>query len=109
MNHPGEIRELATLVRPQVAIITNIEPAHIGNFTSITEIADAKAETFEGLDAHGTAVLHRDNALFHHLCPRAEDAAVPRTLPSGRHKASDPRPPDGPLPPTPTPVPPTTR
>ncbi|MGF1629669.1 MAG: UDP-N-acetylmuramoylalanyl-D-glutamyl-2,6-diaminopimelate--D-alanyl-D-alanine ligase [Kiloniellaceae bacterium] len=91
MNHPGEIRELTTLVRPHVAIITNIEPAHIGNFTSITEIADAKAEIFEGMDANGTAVLNRDNALFHHLCTKAEDAGITRILSFGRHQEADAR------------------
>jgi UDP-N-acetylmuramoyl-tripeptide--D-alanyl-D-alanine ligase len=91
MNHPGEIRELAALVRPQVAIITNIEPAHIGNFASITEIADAKAEIFEGLDANGTAVLNRDNALYHHLCTKAEDAGISRIVSFGRHKEADAR------------------
>jgi UDP-N-acetylmuramoyl-tripeptide--D-alanyl-D-alanine ligase len=91
MNHPGEIRELTALVRPQVAIITNIEPAHIGNFASITEIADAKAEIFEGMDANGTAVLNRDNALFHHLCTRAEDAGITRLLSFGRHQDADAR------------------
>ncbi|MPZ08889.1 MAG: UDP-N-acetylmuramoylalanyl-D-glutamyl-2,6-diaminopimelate--D-alanyl-D-alanine ligase [Kiloniellaceae bacterium] len=91
MNHPGEIRELSALVRPHVAIITNIEPAHIGNFTSISEIADAKAEIFEGMDANGTAVLNRDNALFHHLCTKAEDAGVSRILSFGQHKEADAR------------------
>src|SRR3546814_6594097 len=57
----------------------------------ITEIADAKAEIFEGMDANGTAVLNRDNALFHHLCTRAEDAGVTRILSFGRHKEADAR------------------
>jgi UDP-N-acetylmuramoyl-tripeptide--D-alanyl-D-alanine ligase len=91
MNHPGEIRELSALVRPHVAIITNIEPAHIGNFSSITEIADAKAEIFEGMDPNGTAVLNRDNALFHHLCTKAEDAGITRIVSFGRHKEADAR------------------
>lgn len=91
MNHPGEIRELAGLVRPHVAIITNIEPAHIGNFASITEIADAKAEIFEGMDQRGTAVLNRDNALFHHLRTRAQDAGLGCILSFGRHKEADAR------------------
>lgn len=91
MNHPGEIRELTALVRPHVSIITNIEPAHIGNFTSITEIADAKSEIFEGMDSNGTAVLNRDNALFHHLCTKAEDAGVTRIVSFGRHKEADAR------------------
>jgi len=91
MNHPGEIRELSALVRPHVAIITNIEPAHIGNFSSIAEIADAKAEIFEGMDPNGTAVLNRDNALFHHLCTKAEDAGITRIVSFGRHKEADAR------------------
>jgi len=91
MNNPGEIRELTALVRPHVAIITNIEPAHIGNFNSITDIADAKAEIFEGMDANGTAVLNRDNALFHHLCTKAEDAGITRIASFGRHKEADAR------------------
>ena len=91
MNHPGEIRELSALVRPHVAIITNIEPAHIGNFASITGIADAKAEIFEGMDPNGTAVLNRDNALFHHLCTKAEDAGISRIVSFGRHKEADAR------------------
>lgn len=91
MNHPGEIRELTALVRPHVCIITNIEPAHIGNFASITEIADAKAEIFEGMDSNGTAVLNRDNALYHHLCTKAEDAGVTRIVSFGRHKEADAR------------------
>lgn len=91
MNHPGEIRELAGLVRPHVAIITNVEPAHIGNFDSITDIADAKAEIFEGMDANGTAVLNRDNALFHHLRDKAMRAGVGRIVSFGRHKEADAR------------------
>lgn len=91
MNHAGEIRELSALVRPHVAVITNIEPAHIGNFNSITEIADAKAEIFEGMDANGTAVLNRDNAFFHHLGTKAEDAGVTRIVSFGRHKEADAR------------------
>ena len=89
MNHAGEISELTRLVRPHVSIITNIEPAHLGNFNSITEIADAKAEIFEGMDANGTAVLNRENAFFHHLRDKAEQAGVGRILSFGRHPDAD--------------------
>ncbi len=92
MNHPGEISELTALVRPHVSIITNIEPAHLGNFDSITGIADAKAEIFEGMDANGCAVLNRDNALFHHLHDKAEAAGLTRIVTFGRHPDADARP-----------------
>src|SRR5690606_37369461 len=63
----------------------------IGNFTSIADIADAKSEIFEGTDANGTAVLNRDNALFHHLRDKAEQAGIGRILCFGRHKEADAR------------------
>ena len=43
MNHAGEIEPLTRLVRPQVAIITTVEPVHLEFFASIDAIADAKA------------------------------------------------------------------
>jgi len=72
MNHPGEIAALTRLVRPHVAVITTIEPAHLGFFHSVEEIADAKAEIFLGLEAGGVAVLNRDNPHY----PRLASAAV---------------------------------
>jgi UDP-N-acetylmuramoyl-tripeptide--D-alanyl-D-alanine ligase len=68
MNHSGEIAALTRLVRPHVALITAIAPAHIENLGSMEAIADAKAEIFEGLEQGGTAILpndtpHRDRLL----------------------------------------------
>ena len=45
MNHAGEIAALTRLVRPHVALITAIAPAHIENLGSMEAIADAKACT----------------------------------------------------------------
>lgn len=61
MNHPGELSELTQLVRPDVAIVTTIAPAHIGFFKDETEIATAKGEIFEGLSRHGTAIIPADS------------------------------------------------
>jgi UDP-N-acetylmuramoyl-tripeptide--D-alanyl-D-alanine ligase len=61
MNHAGEIRALTRLVRPHVAVITAIAPAHIENLGSIENIARAKAEIFEGLEPGGTAILPYDS------------------------------------------------
>jgi UDP-N-acetylmuramoyl-tripeptide--D-alanyl-D-alanine ligase len=61
MNHPGELRELTKLVRPDVAIVTTIAPAHIGFFKDEAEIATAKAEIFEGLTRSGTAIIPADS------------------------------------------------
>src|SRR5262249_33140287 len=55
MNHAGEIEPLTRLVRPQVAIITTVEPVHLEFFGSLEAIADAKAEIFLGLERGGAA------------------------------------------------------
>ena len=61
MNHAGELAALTRLVRPDVAIVTAIAPAHREFFASDAEIAAAKGEIFEGLEEGGTAILPYDN------------------------------------------------
>jgi UDP-N-acetylmuramoyl-tripeptide--D-alanyl-D-alanine ligase len=60
MNNAGEIRALTAQVRPHVALITAIAPAHIENLGSEEAIADAKAEIFEGLEPNGIAIVPND-------------------------------------------------
>ncbi|MEY2942456.1 MAG: hypothetical protein RLY97_470, partial [Pseudomonadota bacterium] len=48
MNHAGEIAALTAQVRPHIAVITTIAPAHIEMLGSEEAIADAKAEIFAG-------------------------------------------------------------
>lgn len=67
MNHSGELRELSAIVRPHIAIITTIAPAHIEFFNDITEIAAAKAEIFEGVVEGGTAIIPYDNPHYEQL------------------------------------------
>src|SRR5438046_1917439 len=67
MNHAGEIEPLSRLVRPQVAIVTAVEPVHLEFFGSLEAIADAKAEIFVGVEPGGTAVINGDNAQFARL------------------------------------------
>ena len=60
MNNPGEIAALTRQVRPHLALITAIAPAHIENLGSEEAIADAKAEIFEGLEPDGVAIVPND-------------------------------------------------
>lgn len=71
MNHAGEITPLAKLVRPQIAIVTWIAPVHIEFFGSVADIADAKAEIFEGFEQGGAAILPADNEHFERLAAHA--------------------------------------
>lgn len=61
-NHVGEIRRNIQLVRPHVALITNVGSAHIGEFGSIDNIFKAKSEIFEGLATDGLAIYNADDA-----------------------------------------------
>ncbi|MCW3847544.1 UDP-N-acetylmuramoyl-tripeptide--D-alanyl-D-alanine ligase [Sphingomonas sp. LB-2] len=68
MNHEGELALLTRLVRPHIAIVTTIAPAHMGFFKDESAIADAKGEIFQGLECGGTAIIpfdspHRDRLI----------------------------------------------
>jgi UDP-N-acetylmuramoyl-tripeptide--D-alanyl-D-alanine ligase len=88
MNHAGEIRPLVRMVRPHVAIITNVEAVHLEFFESEAGIADAKAEILEGLEPGGVAILNRDNRWFDRLAGRARELGV-ATLSFGAHAEAD--------------------
>jgi UDP-N-acetylmuramoyl-tripeptide--D-alanyl-D-alanine ligase len=60
MNHPGEIGPLSRLARPDVAVITTVAIVHMEAFENVAQIAEAKAEIFEGTDANATAILNTD-------------------------------------------------
>jgi len=84
MNHSGEITPLVGMVRPDVALITTIAPAHIRHLGSLEAIADAKAEIFTGLAPDGVAVLNRDAPQFDRLERAARTrGAIVRTFGAG--------------------------
>ncbi|HLW16660.1 MAG TPA: UDP-N-acetylmuramoyl-tripeptide--D-alanyl-D-alanine ligase [Actinomycetota bacterium] len=57
----GHIASLEPMIRPDVAVVTNIGPAHIGMFGSLDNTALAKGELVEMLQPDGTAVLNADD------------------------------------------------
>jgi UDP-N-acetylmuramoyl-tripeptide--D-alanyl-D-alanine ligase len=68
MNHAGELAALTRIVRPHIAVVTTIAPAHTAFFPSEAAIADAKGEIFQGLEPGGTAIIpfdspHRDRLI----------------------------------------------
>ena len=65
MDHFGEIRRMGAMVRPTIAVITNIGDAHIGNLDGTRQgVLRAKSEIFENLQAGGLAVLNGDDPLL---------------------------------------------
>ncbi|MEY4590871.1 MAG: UDP-N-acetylmuramoylalanyl-D-glutamyl-2,6-diaminopimelate--D-alanyl-D-alanyl ligase [Pseudomonadota bacterium] len=67
---PGEIAYLTQLAQPDVALVTNVLPAHVEGFGSLAAIRQEKLRIFDGLSlglnnglgAEGTAVINLDDA-----------------------------------------------
>jgi UDP-N-acetylmuramoyl-tripeptide--D-alanyl-D-alanine ligase len=91
MNHAGEIETLVKMIRPQVAVITTVEPVHLEFFAGIEAIADAKAEIFVGLEPGGAVVLNRDNSQFTRLERSARKFGIDRIVSFGTDATSDAR------------------
>lgn len=83
MSAPDEIRPLSQLVRPHVAVITNVAAAHLENLGSLENIALAKAEIFDGLEPGGTAVINADHPQIDILMQAASAAGVARVITYG--------------------------
>ena len=90
MNHAGEIDALTAHVRPHVAVVTTIAPAHIENLGSMEAIADAKSEIFTGLVEGGTAIIPTDTPHYERLLVNAREAGA-RVMTFGRAPGSDAR------------------
>jgi len=58
----GDIDYLTRLVQPDVALITNVAPAHLEGFGDIAGVARAKGEIFTGLADGGVAILNADES-----------------------------------------------
>jgi UDP-N-acetylmuramoyl-tripeptide--D-alanyl-D-alanine ligase len=83
MNHFGELRNLVGFVRPHLALVTTIAPAHLEFFGNCESIADAKSEIFEGLEPGGAAVIPADSDYAERLTVRARQAHVSRIVTFG--------------------------
>ena len=64
-SHMGEIAHTVAIVKPKVALINNIAPAHIEGFLSIEGVAAAKGEIYQGLAADGIAIINNDDTYAH--------------------------------------------
>jgi len=83
MNHAGEIAALVDMVRPHVAIVTNVAPVHLEHFENVEAIARAKAEIFAGLVEGGVAIVNRDIDTFALLAEEAKKSGAGHVLSFG--------------------------
>ena len=68
---PGDIAYLTAIVRPDVALVNNIAPAHLERMGSLLGVADTKAAIYDALPADGVAVINADDAFAPYFAERA--------------------------------------
>ncbi|MCR5249677.1 MAG: UDP-N-acetylmuramoyl-tripeptide--D-alanyl-D-alanine ligase [Lachnospiraceae bacterium] len=61
INHFGEMTRLTKLVRPDIAVITNIGECHLEALGDRDGVLRAKSEIFSGMTEEGTAILNGDD------------------------------------------------
>ncbi|MAH83272.1 MAG: hypothetical protein CBB68_02770 [Rhodospirillaceae bacterium TMED8] len=89
MNNPGEIAALSRIAQPHVALITTVAETHQEYFESLEQIADAKAEIFQGLVKGGTGIINIDNRMSQRLIERAQSEKVKRIMTFGTRNEAD--------------------
>jgi UDP-N-acetylmuramoyl-tripeptide--D-alanyl-D-alanine ligase len=62
MNRRGEIAELAAVLKPNIALVTNINSAHIGNIGSREGIAEEKKKIFSQMNENDIALIPEDSS-----------------------------------------------
>ena len=72
----GHIRDLCSMARPTVGVVTMIALAHAELFGDLETIAQAKGELIEALPANGTAVLNADDPLVASMAEHTEAEVV---------------------------------
>ena len=87
MDKKGEINALSNIVRPEIAVITNISGAHFKNFKTLKDIAKAKAEIINNISKGGNIILNKDDKFFDFLLNKAKKKGIDVVSFSCRKKA----------------------
>ena len=88
MSKSGEIDKLSKLVKPDLAVITNIAEAHIENFSDTKGIANAKSEIIKNIKNNGSIILNRDDKFFNYLNKKAKLKKI-KVISFGKSRNSD--------------------
>jgi len=75
---PGDIAYLTDIVRPDVALVNNIAPAHLERMGSLLGVADTKAAIYDALLPDGVAVVNADDAFAPYFIERAKARRIIR-------------------------------
>ena len=83
---PGDIRELAEVALPEVAVITNASAAHLQGMGSLQTVVETKGEMLDVLPPGGVAVLNADDRAFPQWQARA---GARKVVTFGRAESAD--------------------
>ncbi len=81
----GDIASLTEIIRPDIALVTNIGEAHVGRFGSVEKIAVGKAEIYQALNADGLAIINADSP----YCEQFSADLEGRKITFGKHSTAD--------------------
>lgn len=84
----GAMARNAALVRPDIAIVTNIAAAHLAYHTSLAGVACKKARILTGMAPGGLVVLYRDMAFYRYFQEQARRRRL-RVVSFGEHPDAD--------------------
>ncbi|GAB2493772.1 UDP-N-acetylmuramoyl-tripeptide--D-alanyl-D-alanine ligase [Pseudoxanthomonas sangjuensis] len=83
---PGDIAYLTAVVRPDVALVNNVAPAHLERMGSLLGVAETKGAIYGALAGDGVAVVNADDAFAEYF---AGLAAGRRILRFGLESSAD--------------------
>ena len=77
-NHPGEIKTLVNIARPNYGIITNVGKAHIEGFGSFEGVINTKCELYDFLkENNGKAFVNQGNEILFNKAQQKGIATIP--------------------------------
>lgn len=76
MNRAGEMTDLASVLRPHAALITNIGPAHIGILGGMQAIAEEKKQIFSRFTGKETALIPENDPFADFLSEGVKGSVV---------------------------------
>ncbi len=61
---PGTVRDMAGMLRPNIAIVTNVKAHHLSEYGTIENVFADKIQMVESLEPGGTAIVNMDDAML---------------------------------------------
>lgn len=71
-DHPGDLRYLCDLVRPQVGVVTSVAPAHLKEFKTVEAVTEEMRTLLAALPSDGFAVLNADDPFVAALATQSQ-------------------------------------